>query len=408
MILALVKKISEIQYWILIVVLGMTGIGMVSLYSISVHQEITFISNSFLKQLLFLIPAIFSLFIVLFIPRHIIHKYSYLLYFVALVGIVLPYFGKQVAGTHRWLDIGPFGFQPSEYAKWIMVIALARYLSDRTLEMGHLSSLIIPSVIMIVPAVIVLKQPDLGTALIMMTPLLPMLYWVGARPYHLFLLTAPIFSILTAFHMISFTAWAIIMLIIIYLGRPRLVMGIVTYFGNIFLGLLAPVIWNHLQEYQRNRILTLFNPDLDPLGAAYQIIQSQTAIGSGGFWGKGWGKGTQTHLKFLPVQESDFVLSVLGEEFGFILIAILLIGFAWLVLKMVRLAYSSKDRFSGLVLIGIASIFMSHIFVNTAMTVGLIPVKGLPLPFVSYGGSFLLSCYIMIGLVLNFGINTPD
>ena len=235
-----------------------------------------------------------------------------------------------------------------------------------------------------------------------------MLYWVGSRPFHLFMLIAPIFSIGTAFHNISFTSWAIIMGLILYISRPNLLFGIIFYFVNIFLGLLAPLLWNGLRPYQQKRILTLFNPELDPLGAAYQTIQSKVAIGSGGFFGKGMGEGTQTHLKFLPVQESDFIVSVIGEEFGFITIAFMLIIFAFFILKIVNLAYYSKERFAGLVLIGIATIFLSHVFVNTAMSTGLIPVKGLPLPFISAGGSFLLSCYIMVSLIIKMGMETID
>ena len=190
---------------------------------------------------------------------------------------------------------------------------------------------------------------------------------------------------------------------IIYLTQPRLLFGVMLYFGNIFLGLLSPFLWNSLRLYQQKRILTLFNPELDPLGAAYQTIQSKVAIGSGGFFGKGLGSGTQTHLKFLPVQESDFIVSVIGEEFGFITIAIMLIVFLIFMLKIVKLAFLAKERFPGLVLIGIATIFMAHVFVNTAMSTGMIPVKGLPLPFISAGGSFLLSCFIMIGLIMKMG-----
>jgi len=230
------------------------------------------------------------------------------------------------------------------------------------------------------------------------------LYWVGSRPFHLFMLMAPIFSIGTAFHTVSFTTWAIIMGVILYLSRPNIFFGIIFYFGNIFLGLLAPLLWNGLRPYQQKRILTLFNPELDPLGAAYQTIQSKVAIGSGGFLGKGIGEGTQTHLKFLPVQESDFIVSVIGEEFGFITIAFMLIVFASFILKIINLAFYSKERFAGLVLIGIGIIFLSHVFVNAAMSTGLIPVKGLPLPFISAGGSFLLSCYIMVALVLKMGM----
>ncbi|MFQ6605626.1 MAG: FtsW/RodA/SpoVE family cell cycle protein, partial [Fidelibacterota bacterium] len=357
---------------------------------------------------LFMIPAFILMAAVIFIPKVLIHKITYLAYIIILIGITLPFLGSQTAGTYRWIHIGSFNFQPSEFAKWITVLALARYLSDHKLLVTRFSIVIIPIFIITIPMVIILKQPDLGTAVVMLTPLFPMLYWVGARPYHLFLLLAPVMSVLTAFHIISFVTWVGLMAVIIYLSRPGLLRGILVFFGNIFLGLLAPLIWNSLHAYQQKRILTLFNPELDPLGAAYQIIQSQTAIGSGGLLGKGWGQGTQTHLKFLPVQESDFILSVIGEEFGFVAIFIVLILFGVLIGRMIYKASRCPDRFTSLAIIGIASIFLAHVFVNTAMTVGLIPVKGLPLPFISYGGSFLVSCYIMIGLVINMVTSRDD
>ena len=383
----------------------LTFIGMVALFSISVNQFGVIAITAFTKQLLFMIPSIIGFLFILFIPKYLIHKYIYLMYGLILVLVTVPFLLSTIAGTHRWINIGlPVAFQPSEFAKWIVVVALAKYLSDHNLEMKKFSTLIFPIFIALLPAAIILQQPDLGTALILLTPVLPMLYWVGSRPFHLFMLMAPIFSIGTAFHTVSFTTWAIIMGIILYLSRPNIFFGIIFYFGNIFLGLLAPLLWNGLRPYQQKRILTLFNPELDPLGAAYQTIQSKVAIGSGGFLGKGIGEGTQTHLKFLPVQESDFIVSVIGEEFGFITIAFMLIVFASFILKIINLAFYSKERFAGLVLIGIGIIFLSHVFVNAAMSTGLIPVKGLPLPFISAGGSFLLSCYIMVALVLKMGM----
>ena len=383
----------------------LTFIGMLALFSISVNQFGVIAITAFTKQLLFMIPAIIGFLFILFIPKYLIHKYIYLMYGLILVLVTVPFLLSTIAGTHRWINIGlPVAFQPSEFAKWIVVVALAKYLSDHNLEMKKFSTLIFPIFIALLPAAIILQQPDLGTALILLTPVLPMLYWVGSRPFHLFMLMAPIFSIGTAFHTVSFTTWAIIMGIILYLSRPNIFFGIIFYFGNIFLGLLAPLLWNGLRPYQQKRILTLFNPELDPLGAAYQTIQSKVAIGSGGFLGKGIGEGTQTHLKFLPVQESDFIVSVIGEEFGFITIAFMLIVFAFFIIKIINLAFYSKERFAGLVLIGIGTIFLSHVFVNAAMSTGLIPVKGLPLPFISAGGSFLLSCYIMVALVLKMGM----
>lgn len=387
----------------------LTIIGLLALFSISVNQFGIIAITAFTKQLLFMIPAIGGFLVILFIPKYIIHKYIYVAYGLILALVAVPFLLSTIAGTHRWINIGlPVAFQPSEFAKWIVVVSLARYLSDHNLEIKKFSTLIFPILIALFPATIILQQPDLGTALILLAPVFPMLYWVGSRPFHLFMLLAPIFSVATAFHTVSFTSWAIIMGIILYISHPNLIFGIVFYFVNIFFGLLAPLLWNGLRPYQQKRILTLFNPELDPLGAAYQTIQSKVAIGSGGFFGKGMGEGTQTHLKFLPVQESDFIVSVIGEEFGFITIAFMLVIFALFIMKIVNLAYHSNERFAGLVLIGIATIFLSHVFVNTAMSTGLIPVKGLPLPFISAGGSFLLSCYIMVSLIVKMGMETIE
>ena len=226
--------------------------------------------------------------------------------------------------------------------------------------------------------------------------------------FYLFLLVAPVLSILTAFNVVLFSIWAFIMAVVIFYARTKIIAGMSYFFGNIFFGLFARPIWEMLNPYQQNRVLTFIYPEKDPLGAAYQIIQSKTAIGSGGLFGKGWGQGTQTHLKFLPVQESDFILSVIGEELGFIAIITILFTFGYLVSNILRNSYLSKDKFSSLILIGLGSILLAHVFVNTAMTVGLIPVKGLPLPFISAGGTFLITSYLMVGLIMRFSINYSD
>ena len=398
------NQTSDMPLSIIIFTTMLTILGLISLFSISIDQFDEVGITTFTKQLFFLIPAFVGFITILFIPKYMIHKYIYFAYSLMLMLILTPFLFETIAGTHRWINFGlPVSIQPSEFAKLIVVVALARYLSDHNLQMKRFMTILFPILIALIPAVIVLQQPDLGTAIILLTPILPMLYWVGARPFHLFILVAPLLSIATAFHTTSFTLWAIVMGSIIYLTQPRLFFGVMLYFGNIFLGLLSPFLWNSLRPYQQKRILTLFNPELDPLGAAYQTIQSKVAIGSGGFFGKGLGSGTQTHLKFLPVQESDFIVSVIGEEFGFITIAIMLIIFLIFMLKIVKLAFLAKERFPGLVLIGIGTIFMAHVFVNTAMSTGMIPVKGLPLPFISAGGSFLLSCFIMIGLIMKMG-----
>jgi len=408
MILLSKSAINDAPWRILFLALFLSFIGLVALNSIS-YQNTTIIQNPFYKQLFFLFIAFCAFFISFITPKYIIHKYSFIIYGVGIIIVVLPFFGGAHAGTYRWLNVGlPFNFQPSEFSKIFSVIALARYLSDNNLKIQKFSSIVLPILIALFPAFIVLNQPDLGTALVMLSIVFPMLYWAGARPFYLFLLIAPILSILTAFNVILFSMWALIIAIVIFYARTKIIAGVGYFFGNIFFGLLARPIWDVLNPYQQNRVLTFIYPEKDPLGAAYQIIQSKTAIGSGGFFGKGWGEGTQTHLKFLPVQESDFILSVIGEELGFIIIAIILLTFGYLFNTIISYSFLSKDKFSSLILFGLGSILLAHVFVNVAMTVGLIPVKGLPLPFISAGGTFLVTSYLMIGLIMRFSIHYSD
>lgn len=403
MLLNIWKKIEKSPTIILIPVFILLLLGLFSLLSIATLQNQA-PPNAFSKQLFFLIPSFIMLFVMSVLSKRLIHKYIYVFYVLVVFAVLLPFFGDKVSGTYRWINFGlPFDIQPSEIAKWIIVLVLARYLSDHNLQMTHFSSNLFPLLIALIPTIIVLKQPDLGTAFVMMSSVLPMLYWIGARPFHLFMIVAPLLSILLAFNVSVFYFWAFFLAIVIFLSKPKLIYGLGLYFGNIFLGLIFPLVWNSLRPYQQNRVLTYINPEIDPLGAGYHIIQSKTALGSGGLFGKGWGQGTQTHLKFLPVQESDFIVSAIGEELGFIFLLLMILLFFFFIYKILRLAINASDRFSGLILIGLASIFMAHIFINSAMASGLMPVKGLPLPFISYGGSFLVSSFMMIGMILNFG-----
>jgi len=383
-------------------------ISFMALYSISMHQNTSFFNSTFFRQLIFLFIGIIAMIVMYNIPIRYYHKFSIIVYVLAIISIIIPFFISNSTGANRWIYIRGVGIQPSEYAKWISLILAARYLSVRTRKLPNLLSFLIPIMILLVPAFIVFNQPDLGTAIIMIAPIITILFWVNARKYHIFILITPLLSVLTAFNSISFTIWALVLLIVVYLSEKKLWRGVGVFFGNIFLGLLAPVLWNVLHPYQQKRILTLFNPELDPLGAAYQIIQSQTAIGSGGFFGKGWMQGTQTQLKFLPVQESDFILSVIGEECGFVIILLIFLLYAFLIFKIIQFAFITREKFTSIILVGVATIFLAQIFVNSAMTVGLIPVKGLPLPFLSAGGSFLVSSFMMIGMVLNFASHWSD
>ena len=378
-------------------------IGLVALYSISDNP--LSIGSSFFRQCIFILLSFFAYIVMRTIPLKTVHDYSTTIFIGIAILCFVPFFLPQVEYTYRWIDLGFMTIQPSEYLKFALVIVIAKYLSNHQLEVKSKSIIIIPAILTLFCAGIVLNQPDLGTAVIVCAPLIPMLLWAGVNGFIIFLIITPIITILAASNTIFFSVWAVIMFLCFLMFRPNLISGSVLYFANIFTGLLAPFFWNNLAEYQKQRILTFLNPDLDPMGSAYHIIQSVTAIGSGGFFGKGFGHGSQTQLKFLPVQESDFILSVIAEEFGFVGIFLVMIIFFLFIKTLLDIAFKLSDYFSSLVIVGIASILLSHIFINSAMTIGLLPVKGLPLPFISAGGSFLLSCFIMLSLVINLSEN---
>ncbi len=378
--------------------------GLITLYSISTDP--LSINSSFMRQVIFIIFSLFIFLILNQINVKTIHDNSTLIYIFSFLLCFVPFFLAPVENTYRWIDLGFFYIQPGEYLKCATIILIAKYLSNHQLEVKENYIVVIPILIAFLSSFLVLNQPDLGTAAIIFAPVLPMMLWAGVSIFTLFLLIAPVITIIAASNSVIFNIWGILMFIIFLAFQGSLIKRILIYFANIFTGLLFPFFWNDfLNGYQRQRFIDFLNPDLDPMGSSYHIIQSITAIGSGGLFGKGWGQGSQTQLKFLPVQESDFILSVIAEEFGFFGIAVIMFLFFMLIKTLLDIAFKSSDYYSSLVIVGLTSILFSHIFVNSAMTIGLMPVKGLPTPFVSAGGSFMLLCFIILSLVTNLSKN---
>ncbi len=387
-----------------LIVSSLITFGLITLYSIS--SDPLSINSSFMRQLIFIIFSLFVFFILNQINIKTIHDNSTLIYIISFLLCFVPFFLTPVENTYRWIDFGFFYIQPGEYLKCATIILIAKYLSNHQLEVKEGYIVFVPILIALLSSFLVLNQPDLGTAVIIFAPVLPMMLWAGVNGFTLFLLIAPVITIIAASNNMIFNIWGVLMFIIFMTFQGSLLKRVLIYFANIFTGLLFPFFWNNfLNGYQRQRFIDFLNPDLDPMGSSYHIIQSITAIGSGGMFGKGWGQGSQTQLKFLPVQESDFILSVIAEEFGFFGIAIIMFLFFMLIKTLLDIAFKSSDYFSSLVIIGLTSILFSHIFVNSAMTIGLMPVKGLPTPFVSAGGSFMLLCFIMLSLVSNLSKN---
>jgi rod shape determining protein RodA len=281
------------------------------------------------------------------------------------------------------------------------VLVLATILSQRRLDLTQLRSLVKPIVVAAVPCALVLRQPDLGTSLCFVMVLFTMLYWAGLPMLYLFLLLTPIINAVCTFSTPAWAIFAVVLALVLHRSRLRLAPILFVVAVNLAVGIATPTVWNHLEPYQRQRIATFLNPNADPYGAGYQIIQSKIAIGSGKVAGKGLLHGTQKGLEFLPEQHTDFIFSVVGEETGFLGAGFVTVLYMMLILRGVRVGQRARNRFGSLLAVGLTSIFLYHVLVNLCMTVGLAPVTGLPLPLLSYGGTSLLTSFIQVGLIQN-------
>ncbi|MEO8199629.1 MAG: rod shape-determining protein RodA, partial [Gemmatimonadota bacterium] len=230
--------------------------------------------------------------------------------------------------------------------------------------------------------------------------LFAVLFWAGVRPHLLVMLASPVVSLLAAFSIVSWAVWMVLLTGLLILWRPFVFEAVTVWLVNAVMGFIAMPLWNRLEPYQQNRLLTFLNPEIDPKAAGYHAIQSKVAIGSGGFFGNGWLQGPQKRLAFLPAQHTDFAFSVVGEEMGFLGVSVALILFLVFFMAMVRIARRASDPFSSLLVFGIVGLLFTHVWENVGMTVNIMPITGIPLPFFSYGGSFLLANSLAIGMVL--------
>ncbi len=312
--------------------------------------------------------------------------------------------GSSAGGAKRWIALGGIRFQPSEIGKFATILFLAFLLARRRRPPESLSEMILPVLVCLVPAALVLKEPDLGTALVYLSFCLPMLYWSGVSFQQLLLASSPILSVICATNLWSWIAFTIFLLLLASFSRASLVDKIVAGALSVAAGIATPVLWNHLEPYQQQRFIAFLDPTRYSSGAGYQIIQSKVAVGSGGLSGVGYLEGTQKGLAFLPARHTDFIFSVVGEEFGFLGTAIVVGLFVLLIVRGLWIAAGSRDPFPGLVVVGILSMITFQVFVNLGMALGLVPVTGVPLPILSYGGTSLLSTLAALGLVMGAAI----
>jgi rod shape determining protein RodA len=384
-------------------------IGIAEIYSSTSNSGSEYLRGMYKRQILWGILALLFLWLTVEIPQRFLYDFAYLIFGVGIFALILVLvLGEEAMGACRWFKFGSFTLQPSELTKLGTVFAIARYLSQKHLNCNRPKNLIIPLLLAWLPFLLVLKQPDLGTAVVFVALLPPLLYWAGLEPLNLFFLISPFLSGLSAFSHISLLLFWTVLVLVLYRCRPTFAVTLTIALVNLTVGVATPMIWEHLHNYQKQRIITFLNPGSDPYGAGYQIIQSKVAIGSGGFTGKGFMHGTQTKLAFLPERHTDFIFSVIGEELGFLGALFILVLFFLIIRRSLEIASSVKIPFSSLMAVGLTAILAFHVFVNIGMTVGIMPVTGLPLPFISYGGSSLVMNSILIGLLLNIGRRRHD
>ena len=318
--------------------------------------------------------------------------------------VLLLFIGKgagTAASTKSWLAIGGFRIgQPSELAKITVVLALAKVLSTFKEPPKSLLELWKPALVVGVPWVLIMKQPDLGTGIVFVGFAFAMLFWSGVSWPLLVLVASPVVSLILAFSVKLWGAWFLLLIALVLWYKPYLYEGIFLAVTNVVFGVVSPIIWERLAPYQQKRLLVFLNPEIDRRAAGYHVLQSQIAIGSGGMFGRGFTQGPQKRLAFLPAQHTDFIFAVVGEELGFIGVLLAFTLFLLLFLRVTKIAERANDSFSSLVAFGLLASWFVHVLVNVGMTLNLMPITGIPLPFFSYGGSFMLASWLAIGILV--------
>ncbi|MGA2192305.1 MAG: rod shape-determining protein RodA [Nitrospirota bacterium] len=360
------RLVANLDWTFVFALLALIAIGMTAVYSATYSMDHGR-HSLFVKQAYWMgLGVVVMAFTVAYDYRRL-ERWGYVFYGTSLILLAaVLVMGRTGMGAQRWLPLGPLSFQPSEVAKLFLIIALAKYFSEDGLTGGHtLRQLLKPLLLVLVPVVLVVKQPDLGTALMFMF----IFCWM---------------AIVAGIRLKSF----------IYLALA----------SALSMPLAWKLFWGHLKDYQRKRLLVFLSPDMDPSGAGYHIIQSKIAVGSGSLTGKGFLHGTQSQLSFLPERHTDFIFSVISEEWGFIGSFIVLMVFLFIILWGIETAHRSKDRFGSLIAVGAVAMIFFHVVINIGMTVGIMPVVGVPLPLVSYGGTSALTTLIALGLLINVNL----
>ncbi len=399
------KAIAD--YPLAMIALLLTAFGIAVVYSAGqTDVPNAMIQAAWLRQLMWLAVGMTAFLVASRLSVRFLEWAALPAYLLAIGLLVVTLVFGSGAGTAEsmkgWLTIGGRRLgQPSELAKIAVALMLAKVLASYRVAPRSLVELVKPAIVVLIPWALVMAQPDLGTGVVFIGMFFAMLFWSGVSGTLLLLAASPVISLLLAGSTGLWATWFILLLVVVWRYKPYVVEGVGLVIANLIMGVAAPLIWfNLLEQHQRNRLLVFLDPASDPKASGYQITQSRIAIGSGGWTGKGYTHGTQKRLAFLPEQHTDFIFAVVGEELGFLGVATALTLFLFLFLRVIRVATRASDSFSSLVAFGLAGSWFVHVVVNVGMTINLMPITGIPLPFFSYGGSFLLACWIAVGMLV--------
>ncbi len=378
--------------------------GIVVIYSATQDETGIGMSRYMLQSMWFLF-GLGVMYVTSMLPIRFLQAITIPVFVLTLVLLAVVLATGTVKGSSRWIRLGFIGIQPSELAKIAVILALAQYLSQVRTDFRRPSVLTVCGVIAALPVFLILSQPDLGTSIVFGAIFCGILLWAGLSVLELLLMVSPligvVIGVVTGFNWIIWSVFILVVAGVMYLKWPPRFVTVFLIVTHLGVGLGAEPLWDSLHDYQQRRVETFLNPQVDPKGAGYQIIQSKIAIGSGGLLGRGFLQGSQTNLAFLPEQHTDFIFSVIAEEFGFVgSMGVLGLYFIFILIG-IYIAMNVKSRYQSLLAAGCVSVFTFHVIMNVGMAVGVLPIAGIPLPFLSYGGSFLMTSLILCGLLLN-------
>src|SRR5438445_2431911 len=404
--------LREIDRPLTAVGLALAAYGLATLYSAGQTDVPTFVATIWRKQVIWLAVGAVAVVLTYRLSPRLLEWATPYVYGVSVLLPVVTLAVGTGAGTaaseRSWMAIGGVRLgQPAELAKLGVILMLARWLAERREAPATLRELVYPCVVAGVPSFLVVRQPDLGSGMVFIAILFAMLFWAGTKPQLLLLLASPVIGLALAFSTVAWGVWIVVLIALLLWWRPYVWEGLAVMFANVVMGVVAVPFWKRLAPYQQNRLLAFLNPEVDPRATGWHVIQSKIATGSGGFLGQGYTHGPQKRLAFLRAQHTDFIFPVVGAELGFAGVVVALALFAALLLILLRISRRATDPYSSLCVFGIAGLLCTHIIENVGMTVNLLPITGIPLPFFSYGGSFLLARSLAVGIALRVAGESP-